>query len=258
MSFNITVEGGSSVRLPTAGKYCDKDIVVTATGTAAEPVIQALEVTENGTYTASNGVDGYSPVTVRVAASGGDPKALLDAALNNTLTAIDSTVTSVVAYACRGLSKLKTVNLPNATSIGTYAFYYCTAMTSFNAPNVKTLGTYAFYNCAIKSANFPLATSVPSQCFYSCNSLTRADFGAASSIAASAFAYAELEVLILRRTSAICTLANKNALVGTPIEKGTGFIYVPAALVDSYKAASNWSTFGSQFRAIEDYPDICG
>ena len=29
---NITVEGGSSVRLPTAGKYCDRDIVVTATG----------------------------------------------------------------------------------------------------------------------------------------------------------------------------------------------------------------------------------
>ena len=27
---NITVEGGSSVRLPTAGKYCDRDIVVTA------------------------------------------------------------------------------------------------------------------------------------------------------------------------------------------------------------------------------------
>lgn len=30
--FNITVEGGSSVRLPTAGKYCDRDIVITATG----------------------------------------------------------------------------------------------------------------------------------------------------------------------------------------------------------------------------------
>lgn len=30
--FNITVEGGSSIRLPTAGKYCDRDIVVTAEG----------------------------------------------------------------------------------------------------------------------------------------------------------------------------------------------------------------------------------
>lgn len=32
MSFNIEIEGGTSVRLPTAGKYCDRDIVVTATG----------------------------------------------------------------------------------------------------------------------------------------------------------------------------------------------------------------------------------
>jgi hypothetical protein len=32
MSFNIEVEGGSSVRLPTAGKYCDRDIVITALG----------------------------------------------------------------------------------------------------------------------------------------------------------------------------------------------------------------------------------
>ena len=32
MRHNITVECGTSVRLPTAGKYCDRDIVVTATG----------------------------------------------------------------------------------------------------------------------------------------------------------------------------------------------------------------------------------
>ena len=32
MIHNITVDGGTSVRLPTAGKYCDRDIVVTATG----------------------------------------------------------------------------------------------------------------------------------------------------------------------------------------------------------------------------------
>lgn len=30
--FNIEVQGGSSVRLPTAGKYCDRDIIVTASG----------------------------------------------------------------------------------------------------------------------------------------------------------------------------------------------------------------------------------
>lgn len=37
MSFNITVEGGTSVRLPTEGKYCDRDIVITATGNGTAP-----------------------------------------------------------------------------------------------------------------------------------------------------------------------------------------------------------------------------
>lgn len=32
MSWNIEVKGGTSVRLPVAGKYCDRDILVTATG----------------------------------------------------------------------------------------------------------------------------------------------------------------------------------------------------------------------------------
>ena len=36
MSFNIEVEAGTSVRLPTAGKYCDRDIVITATGGAED------------------------------------------------------------------------------------------------------------------------------------------------------------------------------------------------------------------------------
>lgn len=34
--------------------------------TGQETVIESLNVTENGTYTASGGVDGYSPVTVNV------------------------------------------------------------------------------------------------------------------------------------------------------------------------------------------------
>lgn len=93
---NITVAGGKSVRLLTAGKYCDRDIIVTAEGGSedlnavlteqealiatlqetlrgkasgggiANPVIQPLEITENGIYTAPDGVDGYSPVVVEV------------------------------------------------------------------------------------------------------------------------------------------------------------------------------------------------
>lgn len=35
------------------------------------PVIHPLDITENGTYAAPSGVDGYNPITVSVAASGG-------------------------------------------------------------------------------------------------------------------------------------------------------------------------------------------
>ena len=65
----ISVEGGTSKRLLTAGKYCDRDILVSASGGAAEPVIQPLEVTANGVYNVSAGVDGYNPVSVNVSGS---------------------------------------------------------------------------------------------------------------------------------------------------------------------------------------------
>lgn len=226
MSFNIEVQGGRSVRLPTAGKYCDRDIIITAKG----------------------------------GPGGEDQSALLDAALSDTLTAIDSEVTNVVAFACYGLSKLETVNLPNAESIGISAFSYCESMTSVNAPKVTSLGTSAFFDCEkLRDVNFPLVTTIAPNCLYGCSALEKVDLVAVSYIGAHGFTLCEsLTALILRRADTICTLVDEYALEATPIENGTGYVYVPAALVDSYKAASNWSTFAAQFRAIEDYPEITG
>ena len=65
-------------------------------------------------------------------------------------------------------------------------------------------------------------------------------------IMVSMFAYCKLlDTLILRNSSRIVSLGNKNAFTGTPIEKGTGYIYVPAALIDEYKTATNWTTFAN-------------
>ena len=47
---------------------------ITAISGGGEPVIEALSVTSNGTYTAPDGVDGYSPVTVNVPQEGGPPE----------------------------------------------------------------------------------------------------------------------------------------------------------------------------------------
>jgi hypothetical protein len=100
---------------------------------------------------------------------------------------------------------------------------------------------------------------VSTQVFYGCTKLKHADCGQLGNIPAQTFnACSELTELILRKTGSICTLSNVNGVNNSPIGKGTGYVYVPASLVDSYKAANNWSTFAAQIRAIEDYPEICG
>jgi hypothetical protein len=71
-------------------------------------------------------------------------------------------------------------------------------------------------------------------------------------IGANAFESTSLKMLILS-SETMCTLSNTSAFNSTPIKSGTGYIYVPRALVDTYKTATNWSTYANQFRALEDY-----
>lgn len=155
---------------------------------------------------------------------------------------------------------LKVLNNSKATSLRTRICQYAYSLVTVNLPSVTSIGTLAFYGCtALETINFPLAASIPSQSFYSCTKLKRADFGKASSIAAQSFnGCAALKELILRKSDSICTLSNVNGISNTAIGKGTGYVYVPAALVEEYKTATNWSNFVDNFRAIEDYPEIAG
>lgn len=97
------------------------------------------------------------------------------------------------------------------------------------------------------------ATIIDSGAFRGCSALAVLDLPCVVSIATYAFYQTEsLKALILRSES-LCTLANTNAFTSSAIASGTGYIYVPAALVDSYKTATNWSTYAAQIRALEDY-----
>ena len=66
---------------------------------------------------------------------------------------------------------------------------------------------------------------------------------------------ASLKTLILRRSDAIVPLTYVAYIQDTLIASGEGYVYVPAALIEEYKAATNWAAYADQFRAIEDYPD---
>lgn len=77
--------------LKTSGKYCEADIeVINTPDGGGEPVINPLSVTENGTYNAPSGVDGYSPVTVNV------PQGITP---SGTIDITDTNVTDVTNYA---------------------------------------------------------------------------------------------------------------------------------------------------------------
>lgn len=270
MSFNIEVEGGKTVRLPTAGKYCDRDIVVTATGGgASEPIIESLEITENGTYTAPDGVDGYSPVTVNVPTGGVSEN--FDKLIDGTITEVSSAATSVGDYVFYKHNKLVSADFPNVTRIGTEAFYKCNKLASVDFPNATHIGEYAFSECnKLVSVDFPNVTSIGANSFYRCYNLASVDFPKATTILANAFNSAySLKTIILRK-NAMCGLVHTNVFSGCYHLHGTKnstynpngdkdcYIYVPRNLVDSYKLGANWSIFASQFRAIEDYPEITG
>ena len=128
-------------------------------------------------------------------------------------------------------------------------------ITEYTNDRVTSIGNYAFAGRSnLTSADFPAATSIGMSAFAGCSNLTSADFPAATSIGEFAFSGpSNLTSLILRVTTQVCTLSNTNAFINTPIKSGTGYIYVPAALIDSYKTATNWTTYANQFRALESY-----
>lgn len=126
---------------------------------------------------------------------------------------------------------------------------------------VDILGDEALSNSIIDRSIVEISdgniTKVGPRAFMRCGALKRADFLNVNIIEDRAFSNAaQLETLILREDS-VSLLNGVNHFNETKIVSGTGYIYVPAALVDSYKAASGWSTYASQIRAIEDYPEVC-
>lgn len=187
-------------------------------------------------------------------------EATMDMIIERTITEYcDDSATKIGQYAFFGCTALTKVDVPNATMIDTYAFHGCSALESIDSPGVTSIGNYAFTGCsALTEVCFPLVNDRIIYTFAECTSLAKADFPSVGSIGSETFIRCTALNALILRADKVCTLGHINSFNGTPIASGTGYIYVPSALVDSYKEASNWSTFAAQIRAIEDYPDICG
>lgn len=130
---------------------------------------------------------------------------------------------SVIDHAFQGRKGITKVILLNIQRLGAECFADCSNIASFWAPDLTSLNGLKNLNGAnLTIVDFPKLTFIQAASFYGNHQFT---------------------TLILRASS-VCTVGNTNAFGDTPFQGRsgmTGTLYVPSALVESYKTASKWS-----------------
>ena len=207
-----------------------------------------------------------------------------DGLVTRTITSYSNErVTTVGDAAFTAYYALEHVSFPNVVTIGNDSFRD-SGLKTFYFPKLASISSYAFRNIKVKqitAADLPswdgtirdygfatnstmeyfqhtFTKSLGSMAFMNSSGLKKVDLCTHGLYSACFSGCSKLATLILRRADAICELGNTNVLSNTPIIKGTGFVYTPRALIEEYRQATNWSSLlPEQFRAIEDYPEIC-
>lgn len=205
---------------------------------------------------------------------GGEDHSVEDAIITRSITGAYSNdrITTVGVGAFLGCQALTAIDLPNVTQVKRNAFEACNHLQTTNLPKVTKFDRGVFTSSAIQQADFPLLTTMENGCFQLATNLTSAnlplvtalpadafrdstirtaDFAAVTNINRTAFTDCRfLETLIIR-TPSVCVISDISvALRGSKIAAGTGYIYVPDNLVDSYKTATNWVAFANQIKPI--------
>ena len=142
------------------------------------------------------------------------------------LTSVELPVaTSIEQEVFAGCNTLTSVSLPEATSIGYYAFQYCKNLTNVELPVAIRIKDFAFKGCtALTNVELPVVTKIGKKAFEGCTVLTTMYIGT--------------------EETSVCSLSDTNAIPSSVTD-----IYVPKALVDSYKTATNWSSFADKIKA---------
>ena len=199
---------------------------------------------------------------------------------------IPSGITDVGNGAFAGCRSFSSVTIPNSvTRIGTGAFNGCGSLTGITIPESVTDMSYqTFMDCSSftsvglfgsgASVEIPNSvTSIGQETFWGCSNITNVTlsdnitsigngaFGGCNSL--SSITIGSGVTRIYDRTFWGCgnltsltiyaqtpPTFDSDALRGTPIANGTGYIYVPSGSVDAYKDAIGWRSFKSIIQAI--------
>lgn len=133
-------------------------------------------------------------------------------------------------------SGITSIELPKAITIGPRSFQFCEQLESAYFPSAETIDAFVFSNCrSLKTLDIHNVTFIGEQTFRGCKALTKVDLHGEVILDSQALYGTGLDTLILRSNSGICVLNDANAISSTPIASGTGYIYVPRAMMSEYK-----------------------
>lgn len=153
------------------------------------------------------------------------------------LTSVSLPVATILSNrAFCSCSALTLVSLPVVTALRSMVFAYCSALTSVSLPVATTISTWAFGDCsALTSVSLPVVTTIGDAAFTGCTSLTSVSLPAVTSLGWSTFLNCSNLSKVYLGASSMCSMGY-SVFKGTKITSSTGYIYVPASLVSSYKA----------------------
>jgi hypothetical protein len=173
---------------------------------------------------------------------------------------VNDRVTKVGSYAFKGISGLTLLSFPNATTFGKEILSDNPRLQYIHLPKFTTCSDSAgplrwcsaSSNCKVVLESYRGYDSGNRD--MQATNFKWVDFHAIEVLIAGYFTYNQaMKALIIRNEKSVCTLKGTLSWKGTMASDGTGIILVPSALVESYKAATNWSSYASRIYAIEDY-----
>ena len=209
----------------------------------------------------------YDLLLAKKLSGGGGGGSLEDAILDGSFTGVyeNPRITELRQAAFNGAAVGFTgFSFPNVTKIGANAIYQQTGAESISLPKCETIGNFSLAYCSnanLKTMVLKSAKTFGTQSMRNMTGLETLDIlGSSTSGAIAASTWvgnSKMNKLIIRFTGGVVPLANANAFDSTPFWStgAGGEIYVPSALIDTYKAASNWSTLNgygkTTWKAIE-------